>query len=412
MKILIVCSWALPHVGGVSTYVDQLRKGLEREGHDVDLFSPTPDGQSYYVHNQAFVLEKSKIAPIIAEKANQYFNQHFPGLDSWIKDCEIERYCLEIAAVCWGLNRYDVIHAQDSISAHAMARVKSGKTALITSIHGCLALEWFVNLKDLGIPEQDHASLLWHYCAGREHIGATSGDLTIIPSNWLKSVLMKDFHVPEKHLIIVPYGMDEEPWIHPSTPPVDLNKPQDRKVILCSARFDVVKGHEHFLRALAILAAERSDWVCWLTGNGTLANELKQLTTSLGLQDHVVFLGDRSDVRALLDMADLFVLPSLQDNQPFAVIEAQLAGKPIIVSDAGGITEMVAHQLTGLVFQAANHVELYQHLQYALDHPEFCRRLGYHAQTWANKYWSLSAMTKRNLHVYHQAIQLRYLPQH
>ncbi|WP_282942370.1 glycosyltransferase family 4 protein [Paenibacillus sp. RC67] len=406
MKILIVCSWGLPHVGGVSTYVDQLRKGLEREGHHVDLFCPTPDAQSYYVPSQSFVLEKNKIAPIISERANLFFDQHLPGLDPWIRTSEIDRYCLEIAAASWGLKQYDIIHAQDIISAHAISRVRPPGVALVTTMHGCLAMEWFVKLKEMGIPEQDRSSLLWHYSASREYIGATSSEVTITPSNWLKQLLIKDFQVPAHHLMVAPYGIDVDHLKQTVQNSSNITKPLGKKVILCSARFDVVKGHVHLLHALGKLAAERKDWVCWLAGDGALANEFKQLSQSLGLDQQVVFLGNRADVPALLKMADLFVLPSLQDNQPFAVMEAQIAGKPVLVSDAGGIPEMVADRLTGLISEAGNHEQLYQHLKMTLDDPGLCNRLGYHAQVWASKYWSLSAMTERNIRIYKRAIQI------
>lgn len=405
MKILIVSSWGLPHVGGVNTFVNQLKKGLEQTGHEVDIFCKTPDGQGYYFPNKSLFLRKSKLLPPISEKVTRYFDLHLPGLDPWILMSEIDRYCFEAAASYFGLHKYDLIHTQDIISTHAISRIKPHKTPLVATIHGCLAMEWFVNLKEMGLPEQDQNSLLWHYSANREFIGGTSSDLTMIPSNWLKQTMSQGFTVPTEHLTIAPYGIDVDQFMQSMSLPTEILKPPDKKVIICPARLDIVKGHVHLLHALAKLKAERTDWVCWLVGNGQLEEELKRRTQLLGLDDHVLFLGGRGDVPALINQADLFVLPSVQDNQPYAVMEAQIAGKPVIVSNAGGIPEMVAHMLTGLVTQAGDSEQLYNHLKMALEDERLCQRLGGNAQLWARHYWSLPVMTARIVDVYQRVLE-------
>jgi glycosyltransferase involved in cell wall biosynthesis len=406
MRILIACSWSLPHAGGVNTYVNQLTKGLQLAGHHVDIFSSTPDGLGFYIPSKNLFIDKSKLRSLIANRTKRYMNRHLPGIDPWIKQSEIERYCIEAAAMYFGLTEYDLIHAQDIVSAHALSRVKPLHTPLVTTIHGCLAKEWFVKLTQMGFTDQDKSSPLWHYSTLREYLGATVSDVTISPSQWLKDILVKEFSVPEHPIIVSHYGFDIDEFtqnmMRESLSPI--TKPAAKKIFLCPARFDVVKGHIHLIHALAKLKEERSDWVCWLVGEGYLREELMQTANQLGLADNVIFTGNREDVPQLIRQADFVVLPSVQDNQPFAIIEAQIAGKLVITSDAGGIPEMVTPSLTGLVFHAGDIDQLYFSLRSALEEDSTTLSdMANLAKQWGENHWALPAMTSRLLGLYELA---------
>jgi glycosyltransferase involved in cell wall biosynthesis len=146
-----------------------------------------------------------------------------------------------------------------------------------------------------------------------------------------------------------------------------LGRPHNKTVIACAARLSEEKGHKYLLEALAKLKQERNDWVCWLMGDGKLREELEQQTKELNLEQQVLFMGKQQNVPALLKMVDICVLPSIQDNLPFAVMEAQLAGKPMIVTDAGGLPEMVQHQVNGLVAKAGDSESIYQNIKVMMD---------------------------------------------
>ncbi|MBC8079276.1 MAG: glycosyltransferase [Gorillibacterium sp.] len=150
-----------------------------------------------------------------------------------------------------------------------------------------------------------------------------------MPTQWLKSIMSQDFHIPADKMTVVPSGMDIKAFKQDMEKPTDTPDATGKKVIICTSRFDPVKGHVHLLHALALLKMERSqnDWVCWLVGAGQVEGKMRELVVNLGLQDEVIFFGERHDVPALLKKADLFVLPSLQDNHPFAIMEAHVAEK-------------------------------------------------------------------------------------
>lgn len=395
MRILLATYWYLPHIGGVSTYVYNLRRELQKLGHEVDIFAHYPDMQKYYITNNGRYLEKPKVKDLIYEKVLRYYNQQLPQVDPWIRWREIERYCYEVAVAAFGLSKYNLIHTQDIISTRALWRVKPRNVPLIATIHGCLATEFLISGEIQG-----KDTLAWSYVRNEERLGATSSDITIVPTQWLKNLYVDQFDVPNDHLQVIPYGMDIDRFLGEIPRHPKLERPVGKKILACPARLVPVKGHQYLLEALAILNQNRNDWVCWLIGNGPLRSKLEQQSKQLNLQDQVLFLGDRDDVPSLLYQSDIFILPSLQDNQPFTVMEAQVSGKPVIVSDAGGIPEMVVHGETGLISPAGNVDSLMANISKVLDDDDYRNRLAHSGKKWAMQEWALPTMMKRTMNVY------------
>ncbi|MCY9668256.1 glycosyltransferase family 4 protein [Paenibacillus alginolyticus] len=405
MNILLTTFWGLPQAGGVDLYISQLKLGLERRGHHVDVLSRLPDGSGYTVLNQKRVIPRSVITSLVTPHMETYFQYHLPEIDPLIREAEVERYCFEAGAAYLDIHSYDLIHAQDVISARALSRIKHPRTALVTTIHGYLAKEWFYGLEAQGVlKDMNRRRMLWHYASHREQLGIMSSNETILPTQWMRGIMEEQFSISEGRMSIVPNGFDIEGFLKQMNAYTEVCRPPDRKVFICPARFDVVKGHVYLIRALAKLKRDRSDWVCWLVGNGGLELKLRELTKVHGIEEHVVFHGLRSDVPALLKQADVFVLASLQDNHPFAVMEAQVAAKTIIVSDAGGMPEMVAHDENGLVFPVGDDEQLYQHLRSVMNDQALCDRLSHQAQSSGNHRWSLDTMMAQVSAVYESAL--------
>ncbi len=103
-----------------------------------------------------------------------------------------------------------------------------------------------------------------------------------------------------------------------------------------------VKGVEHLLHALAIVRARRQVALD-VAGDGPSRPELEVLAHRLGLAEAVRFVGLKSPrgVGELMRGADLLVLPSLSENLPVVIVEAQATGLPVVASDVGGVREIV-----------------------------------------------------------------------
>ncbi len=142
------------------------------------------------------------------------------------------------------------------------------------------------------------------------------------------------------------------------------------------------KGYADLLRALALLGDDR-DWRFEHAGGGALAQRLKEQATKLGIADRIIWRGsqDRTFVFALLQRADLFVLPSRlaqdgdRDGLPNVLMEAQAFGVPVLATDVSGIPELVTHGKTGWLVPERDPQALAEALRLLIDDRDLRLRL-------------------------------------
>jgi glycosyltransferase involved in cell wall biosynthesis len=104
--------------------------------------------------------------------------------------------------------------------------------------------------------------------------------------------------------------------------------------------------------------------------------EVKRLAKSLGVSEHLLLLGERNDVPRLLGMADLFCLPSREEQLPLAVLEAMSAGLPIVATRVGGLPECIEHRQHGLLVPPEDPTALSTAINELLGDPSLGERLG------------------------------------
>jgi glycosyltransferase involved in cell wall biosynthesis len=122
-----------------------------------------------------------------------------------------------------------------------------------------------------------------------------------------------------------------------------------RRYIASVARFHPVKDHRTLLVGFADVARLRPDVDLLLVGDGALRGELEQLTTGLGLDRRVRFMGVRDDVADILAAVDLFALTSLSEAASITLLEAMVSGLPVVVTAVGGNPEIVRDGIDGLL---------------------------------------------------------------
>jgi glycosyltransferase involved in cell wall biosynthesis len=400
MNILLATYWLLPHVGGVHTYLQLLKQGLEARGHRVDILGHHPDNNHVYLLTDNRMIEKKPILYPLHDMLMDYFNQEHPELDDWIRYRHIERQVYEMASVLLGINQYDIIHTQDVISTRAFARVAPSAAARVATIHG-LIFDEFMTTGDI----DRHGSLRWKYCFVEEYLGASSAHATILPTEWLRREYVNRFFVPEEQLEVIPYGLNIDRIVQ-QTDLLERNpQPHGKLLIICPGRLVPYKGHRYLIEALAKLVKERDDFICQFAGEGVQRAELEEMVRQMKLQDHVQFLGNRDDIYALLRAADMFVLPSLVENHSLAVMEAQIIGLPVITTNTGGNGELVSHLHTGLLVEAANSNELFQAMLLLMNDENLRNKLSTNSRKWGRKYWHPDRMIERTLEVYARVIE-------
>ena len=152
------------------------------------------------------------------------------------------------------------------------------------------------------------------------------------------------------------------------------------KRVVCVGRFAPEKGHRYLIGALNRLDCTDFSWQCTFLGDGELQSELSDLSENLNLSDKITFPGFCDDVYPVLLQADLFVLPSLHEGSPNALIEAMGLGLPCIASDVGGIKDLIENGKNGILVPPRDSDSLSKALHHLLTNQNIAIDLGRNAR--------------------------------
>lgn len=130
----------------------------------------------------------------------------------------------------------------------------------------------------------------------------------------------------------------------------EIGIPNDAKLIISVGELCKRKNHKVVINAIANME-DKPYYI--IVGRGTLREELQKQIDELFLSDQVILLGHRKDISELLATADYFVLPSLQEGLPVALMEAMAAGLPIACSRIRGNTDLI-DDMGGYLFDPHN----------------------------------------------------------
>lgn len=186
------------------------------------------------------------------------------------------------------------------------------------------------------------------------------------------------YHIPVEKITVIPNYVDTDVF-HPQ-----LENKKVRGQICFVGRLDAVKNLDLLIRGLAGL----DDVRLTLIGDGPEKNELQQLAQSLGVTAEFPGIVTHDKLPALLNQAELFVLPSQFEGHPKALIEAMACGLPVLGSDVPGIRDLIRHGETGWL--CPPDVEsLGTAVSYLMADPVLRRRLGDQARAYAVSAFSL-----------------------
>ena len=180
---------------------------------------------------------------------------------------------------------------------------------------------------------------------------------------------------------------------------------QDSKILGLFGRLYAQKGHRYLLHALAQIKDKKIELIC--VGDGPLKHELQQLAEKLGIGDIVHFLGFRSDVKNLLQLADLFVMPSLDEGLPMALLEAMAMEKAVVVTPVGAIPSVIEDGYDGVFVPSKSVEELREAIIDLLDAPDRIGIIGRNARGKVIKRFSSEVMTCSYLEIYRDIIKNR-----
>ena len=165
-----------------------------------------------------------------------------------------------------------------------------------------------------------------------------------------------------------------------------------RYCIINTGRLVTQKAQRDIVKAASILEASGGGFAFYIVGDGPLREDLEARIEAEGVGDSVCLTGFRSDVRALLEMADLFVLPSLDEGMPMSLIEAASIGMPVVATDVGDVHKLIRNGESGLIVPMSEPAALAEAIVAMRDDPDRALEMGRRAQVSMMEIYSSTAM--------------------
>ena len=196
---------------------------------------------------------------------------------------------------------------------------------------------------------------------------------------------------------VVPRGREEQGGLPVSTADLqrELGLTPEHRVLLNVGRLVAQKGQRDLLRAMPRVIQSQPAARLLIVGEGQLRGELESLITQLRLNDHVTLLGRRDDVPRLLDLADLFVFPTLYEGLPGAIVEAMLSATPIVSTAIPSIGEAVQHQHSAVLVPPHSPSDLADAIIELLQHSDRAGQLASTAREDALRQFNIPAVTRQ-----------------
>jgi len=348
-------SWEFPPkiVGGIARHVFDLSRAIVKGGDEVDVITCGVQGAPNF-----------EICDGVRVHRVAMNNPVCPDFLTWVLQLNLN--IVEQAEKLRMAGRdFDLLHAHDWLAAFAGKNLKhSWRAPLLSTIH---ATEYGRNN---GLHNQ-----LQRYISDVEWWLGFESWRVICCSRYMKAELQRVFQIPEDKLRIIFNGVYPEEFNKTDIAP-DAIKTRyaapDEKIIFHVGRIVREKGLGVLLEALPRVLAADSKAKLVIAGKGNYLEELRHRAYQLGVYNRVYFTGyiDDNTRNALYKCADLAVFPSLYEPFGIVALEGMAAGIPVIVSDTGGLSEIIEHGVNGLKAYTGNPVSLADNILWALHHPE------------------------------------------
>jgi Glycosyltransferase len=357
-------------VGGSQRQIVQLALGLKARGVTCAVL---------YFINPSFLVEQLQAAGIETIRVNKtarvdpgFVRRLRQAIRAWAPDVV---HCYSFTAELWGAIACRLLPARE-------------RPVLISSVRG--TYEWYGRNQ-------------WRM---KRWVSSQSASI-ISNSREGAEYAARQMHWPMHHFHVVHNGVSVT---EPDAARVDLLRQHYLQntfdtLVLFVGRLVEHKNLPRLLQAFAQVVKQRPRTRLLLAGSGPLHDALAAQIGQLGLQDHALLLGEQSEVPALMEAADLVVLPSLREGLSNVVLEAMALGRAVLSTPVGGIPQAIDNGRHGVLVEPTDTDALARALLTLIDDPALRERLGRAAQHKVLEQYSPPAMVSAMLKEYSRVSQ-------
>ena len=226
-------------------------------------------------------------------------------------------------------------------------------------------------------------------------------------SDAVRAFLEAAGHAPSK-LITIHYGLDALPAAASVPTPAEAGIPPEAPLALAVGRLIAQKDHATLLRAFALVRERQPDARLAILGSGPLEAETRALADSLGLGSAVTLPG-RTEIGDWLERADVFVHTSRWEGFGIVLLEAMLAGLPVVATRVSAVPEVVVPGETGALVEAGDVDGVARELATLLGDADLRALWGAAGRERARTEFSVARMAERTIEVYGDAVGSRLM---
>jgi glycosyltransferase involved in cell wall biosynthesis len=225
----------------------------------------------------------------------------------------------------------------------------------------------------------------------------------IAVSNDIEAGIEKTIGPVQERIVIISNGVDTRRYQVPVDRPATrhaLGFAEDEALYTVVGTLKEQKGHRYLIEAAAPLVFRTPRLHILIVGDGELRGSLEAQARAAGIEGNIHFLGNRGDVPAILAASDVFVLPSLWEGLPMALIEAMASGLPVIATLVSGSQQVVEQGRSGILVPPGAVEPLRQAIEDLLADPVRARLLGKAAQRRIEEAYSARRQAEEHLLLY------------
>ncbi|MCF8714887.1 glycosyltransferase [Joostella atrarenae] len=240
-----------------------------------------------------------------------------------------------------------------------------------------------------------HKELIWRVTKNATVLTSTS--------NVMKEQYLKLYNYPKEKIKVVPFGVDIDLFTGKA------KENSDKYTIGIAKNIETKYGIQYLIEGFKILNDKYHDAELHIIGDGSLLNEMKNLSKSLGVDENVIFHGRvRNELLPKYMYSwDVCVIPSIMDSESFGVsaVEASACSLPVIASNVGGLPEVVQNDKSGIIIPAKNSQAIADELEYLYLNPDILKKMGLAGRKIVEDKYNWDNNVKEMYHIYLETIK-------
>lgn len=222
-------------------------------------------------------------------------------------------------------------------------------------------------------------------------------DKIVAVSEDIKKDIIRYDKVDPSKIEVIPNGIDVERFNPKNTTDIrkEFSLEESDIIIGFVGRIVPAKGLEYLLDAFPYVKEEFKSIKLLIVGEGSLVEELKEKAKKNSIFDNIIFTGRRRDIPEILSGINIFVMPSIAEGLPNALLEAMAMGKPIVATEVGGIPEVIKNRFNGILVPPRDTRALATAMKELIGNAQVAAKMGQAARDLVQDNFTIKAIAQK-----------------